>query len=379
MENKRPYWMVAVSLLLSLFATVAVIIVGYKMIIFFMPFVVGWLISSIATPVVNWLEKRFSVVKKLGSALVVVLVIAAIVEVLYLTISYLGKELFAFIRDLPENYEQIESSLRQVGSTFSGIFASLPQGIQDAWNALVNNLDQNIGKLIADISEPTMEAAGSLAMRLPSYLVAVIMALLAAYFFTVQREEVLSWCKKVAPPSLTKRMTMVTDNIRYAVGGYFKAQFKIMVVIFLILLVGFALMRVRYYPLVALGVAFLDFLPVFGTGTAIFPWVVYEIFTGNYKMVIFLLILYAVTQVSHHALQPKMVADSVGMNPLLTLILLYIGYKVSSVMGMILAVPIGMVVINMYKAGAFDYILDDVKFLAEGIMKLRGIPREENK
>lgn len=379
MENKRPYWMVAVSLLLSLFATVAVIIVGYKMIIFFMPFVVGWLISSIATPVVNWLEKRFSVVKKLGSALVVVLVIAAIVEVLYLTISYLGKELFAFIRDLPENYEQIESSLRQVGSTFSGIFASLPQGIQDAWNALVNNLDQNIGKLIADISEPTMEAAGSLAMRLPSYLVAVIMALLAAYFFTVQREEVLSWCKKVAPPSLTKRMTMVTDNIRYAVGGYFKAQFKIMVVIFLILLVGFALMRVRYYPLVALGVAFLDFLPVFGTGTAIFPWVVYEIFTGNYKMVIFLLILYAVTQVSHHALQPKMVADSVGMNPLLTLILLYIGYKVSSVMGMILAVPIGMVVINMYKAGAFDYILDDVKILAEGIMKLRGIPREENK
>lgn len=379
MENKRPYWMVAVSLLLSLFATVAVIIVGYKMIIFFMPFVVGWLISSIATPVVNWLEKRFSVVKKLGSALVVVLVIAAIVEVLYLTISYLGKELFAFIRDLPENYEQIESSLRQVGSTFSGIFASLPQGIQDAWNALVNNLDQNIGKLIADISEPTMEAAGSLAMRLPSYLVAVIMALLAAYFFTVQREEVLSWCKKVAPPSLTKRMTMVTDNIRYAVGGYFKAQFKIMVIIFLILLVGFALMRVRYYPLVALGVAFLDFLPVFGTGTAIFPWVVYEIFTGNYKMVIFLLILYAVTQVSHHALQPKMVADSVGMNPLLTLILLYIGYKVSSVMGMILAVPIGMVVINMYKAGAFDYILDDVKILAEGIMKLRGIPREENK
>lgn len=371
--------MVAVSLLLSLFATVAVIIVGYKMIIFFMPFVVGWLISSIATPVVNWLEKRFSVVKKLGSALVVVLVIAAIVEVLYLTISYLGKELFAFIRDLPENYEQIESSLRQVGSTFSGIFASLPQGIQDAWNALANNLDQNIGKLIADISEPTMEAAGSLAMRLPSYLVAVIMALLAAYFFTVQREEVLSWCKKVAPPSLTKRMTMVTDNIRYAVGGYFKAQFKIMVVIFLILLVGFALMRVRYYPLVALGVAFLDFLPVFGTGTAIFPWVVYEIFTGNYKMVIFLLILYAVTQVSHHALQPKMVADSIGMNPLLTLILLYIGYKVSSVMGMILAVPIGMVVINMYKAGAFDYILDDVKILAEGIMKLRGIPREENK
>lgn len=371
--------MVAVSLLLSLFATAAVIVIGYKMILFFMPFVVGWVISSIAAPVVNWLEKRFSVVKKLGSALIVALVIAAIVEVLYLAISYLGREIFAFVRDLPENYEQIESSLRQIGSMFSGIFANLPRGLQDAWNTLVNNLDQNIGELIAGISEPTVEAAGSLAMRLPSYLVAVIMALLAAYFFTVQREEVLNWCKKVAPPSLTKRMTMVVDNLRYAVGGYFRAQFKIMVVVFLILLVGFALLKVRYYALVAFLVAFLDFLPVFGTGTAIFPWAVYELFTGNYKMVLFLLILYAVTQICHHALQPKMVADSVGMNPLLTLILLYVGYKVSSVMGMILAVPIGMVVINMYKAGAFDYILDDVKILAEGIMKLRGTPQEEHK
>lgn len=68
-----------------------------------------------------------------------------------------------------------------------------------------------------------------------------------------------------------------------------------------------------------------------------------------------------------------MVADSVGLNPLLTLVFLYIGYKVSSVIGMILAVPLGMVVINMYKAGAFDYILDDVKVLADGIMGLRGL------
>lgn len=372
METKRPYWMVAVSLLLGLFVTAAFIIIGYKLILFFMPFVVGWLISSIATPVVNWLERKFSVVKKLGSVLVVVLVIAAIVEVLYLIISYLVREAFAFIRDLPENYEQIENGLRQIGGTFSGIFATLPQSVQDAWNTLVNNLDQYIGELIAKVSEPTVEAAGSLAMRLPSYLVAVIMALLAAYFFTVQREEVIAWCKKVAPPAVTKRMTMVADNLRYAVGGYFKAQLKIMVVVFLILLVGFAFLNVRYYALVAFLVAFLDFLPVFGTGTAIFPWAVYEFFTGNYKMVLFLLILYAVTQVCHHTLQPKMVADSVGMNPLVTLILLYVGYKVSSVMGMILAVPIGMVVINMYKAGAFDYILDDVKILAEGIMKLRG-------
>ena len=373
MERKRPYWMVAVSLLFSLFATFAFVIIGYKAIVFFMPFVVGWILSSIATPVVNWLERRFSVVKKLGTALVVVLVIAAIVAVLYFAVSYAVKEVVAFIRDLPENYERIEGGLRQIGGTFSGMSANLPEGVQNAWNTAFNNLDQYIGELIAGISEPTMEAAGSFAMRLPSVLIAFIMVLLSAYFFTVQRDEVLNWCRKVAPPAVAKRMAMVMDNLRYAVGGYFKAQFKIMGVVFLILLVGFGLLKVRYYALVAFLVAFLDFLPFFGTGTALIPWAVYEVFTGQYKMVLFLLALYAITQICHRALEPKMVADSVGLNPLLTLVFLYIGYKVSSVIGMILAVPLGMVVINMYKAGAFDYILDDVKVLADGIMGLRGL------
>ena len=377
MEEKRPYWKVAVSLLLSLLATAAFIIIGYKLLIFFMPFVIGWIISSIATPVVNWLEKRFSVVKKLGTAIVVVLVIGVIVLILYYAVGFLVAEVSGFIRDLPENYEQMESGLRQIGSTFSGVFANLPLSIQNAWNGMIENLDTYIGELITNISEPAMEAAGSLAMRLPSYLIAVIMALLASYFFTVQREEVLSWVKRAAPPSVTARMTMVMDNLRYAVGGYFKAQFKIMAVIFVILIIGFAFLKVPYFVLVALLVAFLDFLPFFGTGTAIFPWAVYKVFMGDYKTALFLLVIYAVTQICHHTLQPKMVADSVGLNPILTLLLLYFGYKVSSVIGMILAVPIGMVVINMYKAGAFDYILVDLKILVDGVLKLRGTPGEE--
>ena len=55
---------------------------------------------------------------------------------------------------------------------------------------------------------------------------------MSAYFFIVQREDVLAWLKKVAPVSVQKRMTLVSDNLKYALGGYFKAQFKIMGVVF---------------------------------------------------------------------------------------------------------------------------------------------------
>ena len=75
MENRRPYWQVCVRLLFSLLATAAFIIVCWKLIGFLMPFFIGWIIASIASPLVNWLEKKLKIVKKLGSALIVILVL----------------------------------------------------------------------------------------------------------------------------------------------------------------------------------------------------------------------------------------------------------------------------------------------------------------
>ena len=376
MENSRPYWQVALRLLFSLLATVAFVVIGWNLIRFFMPFVIGWIIAAIASPLVNWLEKRLKIVKKLGSALIVILVLAAIILALYFGISRLASEISDLIRNFPDMYAQLEIGLRQIGDTLSGIFERLPTGIQNGWNTVVQNLDQYMGNLVSNMSEPTVMAAGNIAKSVPYYLISFIVAVLSAYFFIVEREEVLAWMKRVSPESVQKRMTLVMDNLRYAVGGYFKAQFKIMGIVFLILLVGLGILDTGYFVLVAFLIAFLDFLPFFGTGTAMIPWAVYEFFMGDYKMSVALIVIYVITQAVHQLLQPKLVGDSVGLNPLVTLFLLYIGYRMGGILWMILAVPIGMVLINMCQAGAFDYIFDDVKILVDGILGLREEPKE---
>ena len=378
MENRRPYWQVAVSLVFSLLATAAFIIIGVKAIVFFMPFVIGWCISAIAAPVVNWLEKHFKIVKKLGSALIVVLVIGLIVLLIYLAVSRLVTEVGDMLKNIPDLYEQLASGLSQIGQSMSGLFARLPEEVRSGFQTMMSNLNEYMGDLISKIGEPTVTAAGNLAMRLPFFLVSVLVSVISAYFFTVERDEVLNWAKKVMPQAVVKRMTLVMDNLRYAVGGYFKAQFKIMGVVFLILMVGFALLKINYFALIAFLIAFLDFLPFFGTGTAMIPWALYKFLVGDYKTAILLFVIYAVTQLVRQILQPKLVADSMGMNPLVTLLLLYVGYRVSSVLGLLLSVPIGMVVINMHQAGAFDYIFDDVRILVDGILRLREEPRSRD-
>ena len=371
LHDERPYWKVIVSLAVSLIGTILFIYVGYRLLAFFMPFVIGWFLAYVASPLVNWLEKRVRIVKKLGSALIIILVLAGVGLLCYFLGSKLWQEIRVLIENMPGLYRELESGFYTVGENLEGIFEMLPEGVQEGWQTMISNLDQTMGNLIGRISEPTMAAAGNFAKRIPSIFIGTIVTFISSYFFIAEREEVIVWAKKVAPDPLVERMSMVMDNLKYAVGGYFKAQFKIMIVVCLILIVGFVILDVHFYFLLAILIALLDFLPFFGTGTALIPWGLYKLMVGDYKMVIGLVILYGVTQLVRQLIQPKLVGDSMGLKPLLTLVFLYAGYKIGGVIAMIFAVPIGMIVMNLYKAGAFDYILDDVKILMEGLLKLR--------
>lgn len=369
--DTRPYWKVLVSLVFSLTATVLFIYVGIKAIFYFMPFVIGWILSVIAGPLVTFLEKKLKIMKRLGSAITIILVLALCIGLIYLIISQIWEEISVLIRNFPSMYHDLERGLNQIGTQGNTLFERFPEQIQNSWATLMNNLDDTASSLIGRIGEPTIEVAGNVAKRIPSVLIGTIVAFVSAYFFIADKENLGEWVKKVVPKSITSRLLLVGENLKYAMGGYFKAQFKIMGVVFAILLVGFTLMQIRFSILLAIAIAFLDFLPFFGTGTALIPWAIYKFLVGDYKMVAALVILYGVTQLVRQLIQPKLVGDSMGLNPLYTLFLLYLGYRVGSILGMIFAVPVGLILLNLYQAGAFDYILDDVKILAEGILSLR--------
>lgn len=371
MENTRPYWKVIVSLIFSLLTTALVIVVGVGLIKFLMPFVIGWIISCIANPVVCWLDKKVKIQKKFGSAIMIVAVIGAVVGVLYLLVSLIAKELGGLVSNLPEMYQEIELQLQDVADNLEGFFKMLPTGIQNGWNAVVSGLESAAGGWVEKISDPTVTLVGDIAKSIPSIIIGTFVAILSAYFFVADREEVIAWFKKVIPESIYKRLSMVVSNFKFSVGGYFKAQFKIMAVVGVILIIGLSILKVKYALVLSIIIAFLDFLPFLGTGTAFVPWCIYTLLTGNVKRFIFLLVLYVVTQVVRQLIQPKLVGDEVGMKPLPTLVFIYIGYKLGGVFWMILAVPIGMIIINMIKAGAFDYIINDVKILIKGIKSLR--------
>lgn len=371
LNDNRPYWKVLVSLVFSLIFTGLFLWLGMKFIIYFMPFVIGWFIAFIVSPVVNWLEEHLKIVKKFGSAITIIVVLAAVIGIFYLAGRKLIDELQILLVNLPQMYGDFERGIANITDTLSGVIALLPEDLRTGGSAFASDVHNTVGNLVDKISEPTVLAAERIVRKIPSILIGTIVCILSAYFIVADRENLIAMSKKIAPDPIVKRMSLAIYNLKYSVGGYFKAQFQIMMVIWGILIIGFMILGIDFNFILSLVIAFLDFLPFFGTGTAFVPWIIYEILTADYKMAIGLLVLYPITQIVHRTIEPKLLGDSVGLNPLLTLALIYVGYKVGSVLGMIFAVPIGIIIINMYKAGAFDYILDDAKILVEGILSLR--------
>lgn len=352
-QNFKYILRLVLNVVLPLSGWLLLCLLGPKLLKFFLPFVIGWILAAIANLPVRFLEKRLKLVRRHSSILVVVAVLAAVVGILYLLIAKTIGLASDFAKALPRILESLEGQIRQSLESPSGLFAFLPEEIRQAWSRVGENLGSAIGPLMQQAAPPTVEAAGTVARSLPSILVYTVVTLLSSYFFIVDRDRLLALAGRYLPQWAAGYGDYLKKDVKRLIGGYFLAQFKIMLVVGVILTAGFLVLGVSYAPLWAVLTAFLDFLPVFGTGTVLIPWALIKVVSGEYAFGAGLALLYVLTQVVRQVVQPKLVGDTMGLNPLLTLFLLYVGFKISGISGMILAVPVGLLIMSLYKYGAF--------------------------
>lgn len=378
MKNTTRQYLRWITNILAAVVIVLIVIFGLPVIIdLLMPFIIGWIIAMIANPLVQFLEKKLKIQRKAVSVIVIVLVIGAIVGLSYLIIAKLIQEAIGFFSSMPEMIQSIEYEFKEIGDNLSGFYNRLPGSIQSALSNVSKQASQLAGGIVENISTPTIANVGSIAKNIPTIIIAIVMCLLSSYAFIAEKEHLISWMKKNIPLSIQDKWSVVYLSIKQAVGGYFKAQIIIEFWIYLLLVIGLAILNVKYAVLIAFLIAVLDFLPVFGAGAVMLPWAVIKFLSGDYKMAIGLLVIWGVGQLVRQIIQPKIMGDSIGFDMIPTLILLYIGYKLKGVVGMLLILPIGIIIMNMDKAGIFDVTKNSIRLLIRSINDFRRLTPEE--
>ena len=370
---KRCFRMI-LNIVIPLLGLCLVIFLGPRLLHFFMPFVVGWILALLANPLVRFLERRVKLVRRHGSMLIIIAALAIVIGLFYGAGLLVYREMGSFLADAPEIYQSVIAEIENALQNGRKLAEYFPQNLQPPLLAFSDNLDGLFGKLVSRAAEPTVQIAGHVAKSIPNLLVNMVIIILSSYLFLADRESIMRWLKEHLPAFVFRYIEYMKRDAKGLIGGYFLAQFRIMCVVALILAAGFLVLGVRYGVLLAFLTAILDFLPIFGTGTVLFPWAVVKLFAGEYAYATGLILLYILTQVVRQIIQPKIVGESMGLPPLMTLFLLYLGFKLRGLTGMILAVPVGLVFINFYKYGAFDSMIRNFRMLMESSQKFR---REE--
>lgn len=369
--NKSKYLKIFCNLAFALLVLLCLIFVVPRVLVFFMPFVIGFILSLIANPMVRFLEKKIKIKRKYGSVLIIVAVIALIVLLCYGIVAGLMVGLRGFSEYLPTMFANAEMEIETAIDSIESIIRKVPFLQNINIHEMGSFVNESLSSMVTGEDSATVAKISGIAKNIPDVLVSIVMGLLATYFFIADRDKLMETVEAKIPRSFQKKTMHMYSEILKAVGGYFKAQFKIMGVIYIVIAIGLMLLDVDYAWLIGFGIAFLDMLPVFGTGTVLIPWAVVKLFSGSYEAAIGMVILYVVALLVHQLIQPKLIGESVGMNPFATLFFMYIGYRFSGVIGMIIAIPLGMLLINFYKAGAFDTTLWSIRELVKEFEKFR--------
>lgn len=371
MHDAGTYVRILINMLVNLLIIICLIFLLPKLLKFFLPFVIAFIISSIANPLVRFMEKKIKIVRKHGSVIIIILVLGSVVGILYLLGTLVARQVVNLFEDRFELYNQVMAAIDMVIEQLNRWFDKLPFQVSASMESFQNSLSSSIEGFLAGIELPSIEVAGSYVKSVADGLLITIVTILAAYFLIAERDNIGTVLSKILPKAIQDYYRMIVTNIKRAVGGYFKAQFKIMLILMVVMFIGFEILDIGYSLLLAFLIAFLDFLPVFGTGAVFWPWILYDIIAGNYKEAIFLGVLYLLCQLIKQILQPKMVGDSVGINPLAALVFMFIGYRISGVIGMIIGIPVGMIVISLYQAGAFERTIRGLRILIHDLNEFR--------
>ena len=376
MEDQRDlHRRILVNLGVALAGILLLIFVVPPLVRFLMPLIVAWIVAMIANPIIHFLEKRIKIMRKHGSALVIILVLAALIAAFYGLTVLVVTQFSSWVTELPDVYDSVTQNLQHLFQSLHQKCNMIPADMKLAFDQRENVLDDYIQKaidgLLKMVNSGSLSKVSSCASSLMEFLVYAILTILASYFLTVEKDHFTKLLQEKTPAGVQRIWDKIRKIFIRAIGGYFKAHFQIMIVIFFITVIPFAFMGISYSGLLAVVIAIVDFLPFFGAGTVLVPWAVYRLMTGSYTYAVILLVIYVVVLIVRQLLEPKLIGDNIGMSPFETLVFMLIGYRLAGVLGLIIGIPVGMILIECYREGMFDDYIRGIKILAHDINEYR--------
>lgn len=300
-----------------------------------LPFGIGLGVCMLAEKPVTLLQSRARFPRWLASGVCVLGLYVLLFGGAFLLCRLLCGEAAGLVRELPTLAEGLQAPMEQMQQRLYALAEKLPDGLGSGLRAGITSFFAGGAGLGAKLYETLFSWASGVLGKLPDAVLFLVTAVLSSFMFSGELPAIRTWLARAVRPQWQKKALRLLGHMRVTLGAWLRAQLKLMGVTFLIVGTGLLLLRVEYPLLDALVITLVDALPVFGTGTILIPWAVVLFLRGQTKTGVGLVIVYGAAALSRQTLEPRLVGRQVGLDPVLTLLALYTGYRLLGVGGMI--------------------------------------------
>ena len=299
------------------------------------PFLLAFSLAALMEPLVYRLNAKGW---KRGAAagLVTLSLLAVIIYLLVKLTVQLGTFASQLLERLPLLMEKLSESIDGIELQLSKLVSSSPQGIAEYLNQSMATAGELLYRLPAILSQWLLDFLGKAAQSGPDVLLFTVTAGIGTYFISASYPKTTAFIMAQIPTELKQRFSGFGRDIKGSFGGFLRSQVILMAMSFVLLLIAFLLLDVENSVLIAALTALVDALPVFGTGIVLVPWALYGMLMGSTLQGIGLIISWLVVSLVRNCAQAKLLGDQIGLDPLASLLAIYVGWQVLNIWGMLL-------------------------------------------
>ena len=315
---------------------------------FSMPFLLGAGLALAAEPLVKLLCGPMRLPRAVGTGVGVSAAFLCLAAIILSLLALALRELKSLAGILPDVAGTIRSGVSLLESWLLSLSLRMPRSIRPLIQRELTDLFSGGTAFLGKGAEYLLGLAGGILTHIPDRALGVGTTIISGFMISAKLPKIRSWLREQLSREKLKPVMELVKRLRATVGRWLVAQLKLAGVTFLILTGGFILLRIPYAPIWSFAITILDALPILGTGTVLIPWSLICFLQGSGARAIGLLGTYIAASVTHSILEPRMVGRQLGLDPLVTLIALYGGYKLWGFGGMILSPLLAVTLIQLF-------------------------------
>ena len=316
-----------------------------------MPFLAGSLLALGAQPLVGLLNRRCRLPRGLASGIGVGLTIGLLMLTVLTLFGLLIRELSTLAGALPELEAGVRSGMGAVSRWMLRLAERAPEGIRTLLSQGVTEFFTGGSALLDRVTDFLLRLASGILSRAPGGALSAATAVISAFMISAKLPEMRTALRRLVPAEKRDAIGTGLRGVKTALAGWLKAQVRLSGVTFGIAAGGLLLLGMHRALLWAALVAVVDALPVLGSGAVLVPWSLVCFLQGESLRAFALLGIYAAAAVTRSVMEPRLVGRQLGLDPLVTLICLYAGYKLLGMAGMLLAPMLAVAATRMASSG----------------------------